>query len=251
MWKSSNIQIVWFAVNADSVDAPSAYKALTGNEVDGFEKNRVPSQKSPFLSRAFGVTDSKSSRVQVSPGRVDWFIEPQSQDDDLPYEKLLDTKAAIESARETIEGLAGELIGDVTRVSVVTRLIREVATPDEANHGLVEICGIPLAPEGLKDLAFQANKRKRLTSGVEINRLARFSIETASVIMLAVNQNTGQAVQTSPQKNEKYAVRVDLDFNTVPSGTVFGIAQQKELFGALFDETLAASEKPSIDIFNK
>jgi hypothetical protein len=248
VWKSSNIQVVWFVSDADGVDASRAFKALTGNEADGFERNRVLSQRAPFHARAHGAQDGKQYRIQTSPGRVDWFIEPHLQEDESPYERLFDTKEAICSIHDAIRELPDELFGDATRVSVVTTLIEEVATPDEANMSFIELCGIPVSHIGLSDLVFQSNKRKKITESIVINRIFKFSTETITRVLMSLDHQSGRVGQMHPEKNMNHAVRIDLDINTVPSGDLMNPDQQKKVFAQLFEETLAVSTSPSIKI---
>jgi len=246
MWKARSIQVGWFVTNSSDVPVEKLFEALTDQEPDSYMKNRVPNPQFPFLSNATGVSDTEINTINVEPGRVFWIIEPMVEVNDPPFPNLLNIKPTLGEIQNRIRGLDGDLLGETTRLTILSTLIFTMNSIVNVNRKLVKMCNITLNPEGLNELQIRLNRRKKIKGGVEINRLANFSTVQSSLVMK--NMQTGDEVLTN---EKKYAVQVQLDFNTVPTGKVFSVKQQQSIFQTLCNETLIFVKNPHISFFNK
>ena len=244
MWKARSIQVGWFVTNSSDVPVEKLFEALTDQEPDSYMKNRVPSPQNPFLSSATGLSDNEKNTVRVEPGRVNWFVEPKLIESDPPYSKLLEIKPTLGEIRNSILKLDSKLLGETTRLTIVSTFVFPVTSLDSANRKLAKMCELSLTPKGLNDLFIRLNRRKMLRKGEEINRVASYSIETSSLVMQ--NIQTGNTVKT----HNRFAVKVQSDFNTVPKGRVYNIEMQQDILQILMNETLAFADNPTIGYFN-
>ncbi len=250
MWNASAFQVVWFVSDPSHVDASCVYTELTGAEPDQTEKNRILTTQNQFLTRAQGVVNGILNDVRVGAGRVDWFITMHLEADELQFEKLLPTKQSLNMIQDTTSKTNNDrILGAVTRLSVISTLKKPVKTMGEACCILVDMCRIPLKPDGLSDFSFQANRKTRIVGGVEINRLARFSAAIEQRVMMSIDGKQQKIFNYSPQDGVRYAVEVMLDFNTVPSEEEFTASEQRQIFGALLKESAAAAD-PTLDMFD-
>ncbi|MCY3725269.1 MAG: hypothetical protein OXF95_01375 [Rhodobacteraceae bacterium] len=244
MWKARSIQVGWFVTNSSGVPVEKLFEALTDREPDSFMKNRVPNPQYPFLSNATGVSDTEINTINVEPGRVFWIIEPRIEVSDPPFPKLLEIEPTIEKIRNRILELDGGLLGETTRLTIISTLILTMNSIADVNRKLVNMCDINLNPEWLNELQIRVNRRKKIIRGIDINRIAKFSTVQSSLVMK--NMQTGDEVLT----NEKYAVQVQLDFNTVPTGKLYSVKQQQNIFQILCNETLFFVNNPHISSFS-
>ncbi len=243
MWNANCFQVVWFVTNVDSVDASIVYGALTDQEPDNVIKNKLLNQKSQFLSSAIGVSCDQKNSVEVKPGRVDWFIEPQLEENDPPYSKSLKVHSCLEGIRKKILELDDVIIGEATRLAIVTVLISPMRSIDEATNALVKMCKIPFSSGNLMDLSLQFNRIKQVDNEVVINRLTQFSVETSVLSQVMMNMQSGQT--NSIRMDERFAIRAQLDINTMPTGQIFSFERQQLLFQALLDETVLLANEPT------
>ncbi|MCY4308936.1 MAG: hypothetical protein OXC57_11805 [Rhodobacteraceae bacterium] len=242
-WYASRFQVVWFVDDKFNVTASKVFEELTNQEPDHTSRNPNPTPNDPYLSKARGLSHDLQHRVQVVPGRVNWFIESVIEKNELPKSKKLEIKPNLKLIRNRISELNESLIGTTNRLSVVSTIFSPGTSLLAANRKIVELCNLPLCPEEVQDLSLQLNIKKR-KENVEINRLARFSVQTN--YSLLVDALTNQTIQ----RKEQHVLEVVLDFNTVPSDQTFDLKQQKHIFGILLDETDAVIKGSNIEFFN-
>lgn len=245
MWDASSFRVVWFVRKPSHVDASRVYRELIKQEPDRTETNRIVTQDNQFSSRSQGIVDGIRNEIRVGVGRVDWLTSIHFEADESQFERLLPTEWWLDRIQRATSGIEADVLGKVTRLSVISTLLNPVGTMGEAIQSLVEICRVPLEPDGLLDFLFQANRRKKVAGEVEINRIGVFSAVTSQSVMVSINE---RQVLTYPDNNISYAVQAMFDFNTVPIETEFSIEEQRQIFGELLRETAIASD-PTIDMF--
>lgn len=243
MWKASQFQVVWFPSDIDRIEISNIYKLLTNKEPDGYESHKVPNPNNPFLSRAYGEVNGRLNNVHLNTGRIDWFFEPVHEVGCDPYLYLLDIVPNLEYIRSQIQKLDGTIIRNVTRISVVSTIIKPMSSFLSASKYLTKLCRIDIEPKNLHEFSLQVNRRKLVTDKVEINRLVRFFVEENTWLDFQIGNNT-TVLSTPIQKN--YATKIILDFNTVPTGHTYNTDEQRNLFNDLLNETVSVANKPNI-----
>ena len=210
----------------------------------------MPTPQATFFSQANGVINSVLHNIRVNPSRVDWFITSPMEDDDSPYEELMDVDVQLELIRERLSRLEVGTFKNVTRVSLVTGLNQSVADAEEANRKIIDLCQLPLQATGLHDLSFQFNRRGQFGDGTTlINRLGKVSAEMLSKMAMQVAQDNGANGQFMTTGEVYHSVSVMLDFNTVPTGDAILDATQLAIFADLIEETKRAATDPSGNFF--
>lgn len=216
-------------------------------EPDTSQNNKVPSPQAPFLSSANGVKSGFNYAVKVGPGRVDMTVGSRVPDDpNLENSSLIDVGETLKTFVENVERGALDLIGRVTRVSIVSTLDLPCSNKAEANESFMKLSSMPVEVEGAEDLIFQFNKRKMVRGDTQINRLIKYETEESRLVSFKIDPQTGQPIGTGPVADARYSVLVTTDINTVPTGEVFDSNWQKDLFSEIASESKSLSENPAV-----
>ncbi len=248
MWQSRDIQVVWFPVTEiDGKGALNIYKSLLDKEPDGFENHRILQPQAPYFGRAYGQNLGIIHQVTVRPGRVDWQLEPFPDEDTDPFSNLFETQPTLKKINKMIQNMDGKLIGEVTRISVVSKLLQPQDSPEKAQNNLLKLCKIDLVAKDLSDLMIHINKTKFISNTVVINRLVKYSI--ANAIEIKVDSTTGEPIEHHKPSNVIFGTVVNLDFNTVPSGQIYKTKEQRKIFDKLIDETTNFAKNPDVGFF--
>ena len=164
-----------------------------------------------------GVVGGNGLTVQSQSNRVDWMLTAGKQ---APNEPSQNTIGSLSDALETLLDVAKrwlKVCPPSNRLAFGAGLVRQVS---DGRRGCKEILrflpNLNLSLDNALDLVYQINRRKESASGtgMTINRISKWSVVQINTIGLTVS-DAGASI--SPPEQERYARRLDLDINTVPS----------------------------------
>ena len=164
-----------------------------------------------------GMVGDNGLTVQSQSDRIDWMLTVGKQ---IPNEPPRNTIGSLSDALETLLGVAKrwlKVCPPSNRLAFGAGLVRQVS---DGRRGCEEILqflpNLNLSLDNASDLVYQINRRKKSASGtgMMINRIGKWSVIQINTIGLTVS-DAGTSI--SPPEQERYARRLDLDINTVPS----------------------------------
>lgn len=236
MWQANTVQLALFCTTVDGLDAEELFNLGFNQAPETSQKSRTISALNPFLSVAAGVFDGLQYVVQIQAGRLDVVVSSNpSADINLDAAmKTFDCAIVLGRVVAFIGGIAPKNLQAV-RVALVAQLLHPVPTYSDAAEIVGGMLGIDVVRDDMSDLLFQVNRRKRLQSGHEVNRLVRLGVYSLDVIMSQMVQGGGQ-MQVS-----QLAASLMLDFNSVPLPVIFAPNTQVIVAQQLSDEILAVA----------
>jgi hypothetical protein len=232
IWPLQSLQIAWFLTSVEGIRAQAVFEAIFGEEPQNIQTNKLPNPANPFFGVASGAVDGIQGQVQVQPGRVDLVLTPPNDDptQDLP---LFDAHTTIS---KIVEQIKKPSFPPAFRCAMVANLAHPAPDLQAAADIFVQTTGITLPMSDVSDLILQLNRRKHLSSTIELNRLMRYSIANFQSFVIEMIPNIGMPGQTVPISKQTFATMLALDFNTVPNGKTF----EGEEINTIFDQ--AATE---------
>ncbi len=166
----------------------------------------------------------------VRPDRVDWALQPLPPSPSVKP-PVLPTITPASDALAALGRVVESWLGSgppVVRMAFAPTLIGPVADLQTGVSELAERIPIPLryTPDST-DFLYQVNRRRssQFSPAVSINRLAKWSVMEASLLML----DLGSKTPVPRDASLAFARRLELDINTIPtaaalegSGSIFG-----------------------------
>jgi hypothetical protein len=242
-WDALTIQMVWFAGDARRANAAKLYAAFVGTEPDSFQSNKAPTPPVLHLSAASGNFNGRTIAVTVQPSRVDIVVQ-RTGDSNSDRPDLLENSGQIVLELVKKAKAIGEELNSVTRLALVSTLIRPTDNHAEANETMAGLVGLKLPQYDVTDLAFQINSRVPLdeTSGILVNRYLKFGVATFQ----SVTVDFGNQV-VSPRNVESFGASLALDVNILPSFTPLSEEMQSKVWKKLADETMKLRQVGTLD----
>jgi hypothetical protein len=213
MLQAQNIQLSYFAPEAQDVNAQKLFTSFFGFEPDMVQSNRTPTPDAPFYSSSTGGGGDFSPRVQVLPGRIDIFQLPRTTgvEQSLP---LFDPVVQLDRFK-----LSAKMLGypgvRVSRIAIQTQLFRLFPSIGEVSEFLLEQADFKEAYRGGTDLQLQLNIRKPLNawSGREMNRIVTL---TQNVFQKVQLQFPGPHMGAQPVAINEFGAGILIDINSAP-----------------------------------
>jgi hypothetical protein len=231
LWNAQSIQFVWFLTTTDGIRVDALFEAFSGDEPNSVQRNKVPGPGNPFLGVAAGQIGIYQAQVQLQPGRLDLVVHADEIPnlDDIP---VLETGAVLDRIYSALASNE-QLLPDAVRLALVCNLLKPVETAEEGRAIATGLLSLDPALTDFTDLMFQINRKKKLQSGVSINRLLRWNTLTLQSFVLNM---PGQQGVITPALKEKHAAALMLDINTVVEQRVFAGTQQVPIFKEMIEE---------------
>lgn len=215
---SRTVQFAWFVNDTSKLKAAELFKALTGEEADTVNQNRVPSPAAPYLSSSKRTQGSTTTTLNVSPGRVDVFVQAD-QTPDLAHSGLvtINAKETLLQYMNLIQNAAEFDFSGVYRVAVVCNLIDTFDQYGEAKAAFFKRIGMKIIDGDVSDLAFQVNKRFNYDQvGLSINRLFSMNIEHFQQVQVLGGALPMSFLTGGRVVNEAFILSCNIDINNVP-----------------------------------
>jgi hypothetical protein len=212
---TQSVQFAWFVSDTTNLVADGLMQNMLDLQPDTVQTNRVPSPEAPFLSSAVRAEGKFKFILNVSPGRVDLYVQPQV-DGSSPTLPLIDAREGITLVLDALRRNSPVGLTSVYRCAVVCIFLDREESSESANTAFARKVGIP-AVHGAIDQNFTINVRKRLPEAIcEVNRILHYSvdkIQQMEVMNLASGRfdvNNGRVVA------ETYFIRTAIDVNNIP-----------------------------------
>lgn len=219
---------------------------LLGLEPDVMQSNRTPNPQMPFLSSAARAENDLKFTLNVSPGRIDIFVQPAT-DLNKQIIPVINAKKALDAVTKRLERKGALDLKNVYRFAVVCAFLDQMANLDTVNKAFFDKVGLPYMA-GATDQSLSLNVRKNI-GGIkpEVNRLVRFSVDMLQQLeMIAggpgpIDLNNGRVI------NEALFLRSSIDVNSVPMSAEFiDPAQMLAMAKAFSGEVISLYEMKSV-----
>lgn len=246
-YKVMQVQLVWFCIDTSKYEAADLYRSFSGAEPDSSNRNRLPNPASPFFSQAAGGNKDFQATVQVASGRIDLILTP-------PVSSLSST-AAIPSMKadedftryyERVSEASSSVFGNAYRFGASLTIAEPKDDRNSAAIFFGQKVGISHSTESLLDLVFQANARKILAGGENLNRLTRNSVEAYQLVTVPALPFGIQSASLQHVSREEWAVVTHFDFNTVPESSAISTERMKPLMLEVLGELMESKKSISI-----
>ena len=233
-----NFQLAWWGSQvADDVPA-QIVKTLTNKDPD-------LNQKSPVQSMAAGTTKSLAIRAQMTPGRLDVFVQASVQ---TPMVTSIPLMASLSEPVDLVKPhlpAVSALIGDVRRLAFVCSQFEEFRSVEDAFKATASRAPVNIPFCDGSDFILQVNRKKMsaVQAGLELNRVLKWSSER---IVFQMNDLLGLSTR------EFHASSFQVDINTVPDprGNPYSAAEQETIFSDLIsigEQLLATHDIASLN----
>lgn len=232
MTSALNIQLSSFLSEFTSFRLNEFAEQVFGSEPDVFQRNKVPNQQAPFLAIAKREVGDKAIVIQLQPGRLNFFLESLAAREDSPL-PVFDFDSNLELLLTAFD--AASDIPVSTRVACNVTTVELYDSLPDALGGFGQLTGIDL-PEFSTDVVFQMNARSRI-GDVDINRIMAANVVEHRKLQITISPDS-QA--THSLGDYFYGLQLTCDFNTVPSGRIFNMNEQKNLMRDLANLTRSA-----------
>lgn len=222
---AQSVQFAWFVVDTSEMKADTLMKGILALDADTVQSNRAPSTQMPFLSSATRVEGQLKFILNVSPGRVDLFIQPAADPVDINF-PMLDAKLAFAAVIAGLERKGALGLPNVYRFAVVCAFLETVPSLEDANVAFFEKVGLPCIA-GAVDQNFSLNLRKSFNEPkIEVNRLVRYSVDIFQQLEM-ISHTSGLADFSGGRVvKESHFLRSTIDVNNVPKNSVIFDAGQ-------------------------
>ncbi|GGE17840.1 hypothetical protein SAMN05421774_105315 [Gemmobacter megaterium] len=219
-FSAQSVQFAWFVVDTSTMMADTLMKGILALDADTVQSNRVPSPQMPFLSSATRVEGKLKYTLNVSPGRVDLFIQPAADPTDGLF-PMMDAQHAFASVIGGLERKGSLSLPNVYRFAVVCAFLDAAAGLEDANVAFFKKVGLPYLA-GATDQDFSLNLRKSIDEPrVEMNRLVRYSVDLVQQLEMIAPASGFANLSNSRLIRELYFLRSTIDVNNVPTNSVF------------------------------
>ncbi len=218
-WDVDGLRVTLFRPGGGGVPS-SLWEEVTGRSPESIDSR--PQQQ---MTTVRGDVGGNTFTLAIRPERADWLVHPrivQSGGLSLltqPESSVSLLGAATESSLKSL--------GPIHRLAYGVSLIRLTDSDEAAILELSRFLTHVDLSAGGSDLLFQINRRRRLTSSVTVNRLAKWSVGTIGGIQVDLASPALVNAQ-----DPLYVRKLDLDMNTVP-GAAIGKDRVPELLEAL------------------
>lgn len=232
---AQSVQFAWFVTDTSGLAAASLMVDVLALDPDIVQTNRTPSPQMPFLSSASRAEGQLKFVLNVSPGRVDLFIQSATEPNETPI-PVIDARQAFDSVIKGLERKEAVGLKNVYRFAVVSNFLEQKENLEASNRAFSEKVGIPYIG-GAMDQSFGLNVRKAI-DGIEgeVNRLVRYSVDTLQQLEMIApapgvfDFNNGRIIK------ESFFLRTAIDVNNVPVNAVFFDAPQILMMSKAFSQ---------------
>lgn len=212
---AESVQFAWFLSDTSGLAAGDLMNGLLGLEPDVTQSNRTPNPQMPFLSSAARIENNFQFVLNVSPGRIDLFVQPAAGSDKQGFPQI-DAQQAFEIVIRFLERKGTVDLQNVYRFAVVCAFLDEMENLEIVNKAFFDKVGMRCMT-GATDQNFSINVRKYF-DGIkpEVNRLVRYSVDQLKQLEMiamgpgAINLNNGRVV------SEIFLLKTVIDVNSVP-----------------------------------
>ena len=213
-WQAESCRLTVFPAEGFDIGRPDWWQQLVGEPPEVYNiqpKTGGLEQRGPY--------EGDQLVMVARAGRIDWVHTPLPQVD-----QQTDALLTIGSFPETSERFCRLLqqwipeVSDVARLAFGAVLLLPVTDRVEGYKQLQPyLPDVRLDPEGSSDFSYQINRARDSSSGpggLKINRLSKWSVAVVQHVTVSLGVGTAERYH-GPQK---FACRVEVDINTVPSG---------------------------------
>jgi hypothetical protein len=239
-WLAESLRLTAFTTSdPDMTGLSGSWKALVGDDPDAVEvrpKERVVQESGPFHEATL--------TFRHLPLRIDWILRPSDMTSELWATVCRFTAGEIQTFVElTKRWLA--TAPEIKRLAFGAVLNDPVSSHDEGYAKLSSYLPFDVDLEA-RNFVYQINRRRdsRLgVPGLQINRLSKWSCLERRMAQLMV----GETTTVSENAPSNFAVRLEVDINTVPEyPESLEPGNLVDLFGEFVDLGLEIAERGDI-----
>ncbi len=240
LWETQSIQAAWFLAGIDDVDVEFIYRGLFGVQPDTMQVNRVPGPTNPFLGVATGNLNRWQAVLQLQPGRLDLYVQPDPNAPDGNIPPTLNSEEVIGWLRATLFQKS-EYFPSSIRLAFICNFLKKTDDIEAARDEVAHLLNLDERLTSYSDLVFQLNKRRMIgTPAIEVNRLLRWA--TVGFHSVVFNNPMGAGLHSALSTLEKHAASLMVDVNTVVGSKIFAKQEQATIFGDMISEALRLGE---------
>lgn len=232
VWQTETLRFSFLGAPDASTDLIT-FESLTGHEAES-----VTTKKSQNLRNEDGVWEDLHLIIAVQPGRIDVVLNPRNIEEtgdgpSLPHiGDVGDISERLASLFSSIK------MPKSARLAVGAKLNLATDSQSDSIIQLTKYAPFLQVDRDCIDVVFQQNKPKKIKqSGIELNRLTKWS----QLVMQFVQMPVGEVSGFVPHTITKNFLQLELDINTsitapLPHPDAYG-----PIIAAMFDELKAAA----------
>lgn len=215
---SRTVQLAWFVNDTSKLQAAELFRTIFKEEADTVNQNRVPSPTAPYLSSAKRSEGKATTTLNVSPGRIDLFIQPEQVADVVPSGlATIDAKQTLLHSLELIRSATDFSLPGAYRIAVVCNFIEVFDQYSATKAAFFKRLGLQNIDGDVWDLAFQINKRFNYEpAGLSVNRLFSMNIELFQQVQVLGGSPALTFLSNGRVVNEAFILSYNIDLNNVP-----------------------------------
>ncbi|MGP4752853.1 hypothetical protein [Agrobacterium pusense] len=237
LWDTQSLQIAWFLASMEGVNVETIYSGLFGKEADSVQRSKVPTATNPFLGVASGAILSWQVVLQLQPGRLDLYVQPDPNNlSDVP--PVINSDIVI-GWMEQILREKSDSFPPAIRLAFICNFLKTAPDLESSRREIAKLIDLDERITSYSDLLFQLNRR--CESGVpqiQLNRLLRWS----TIVFQMLANATNMPVATE----EKHASSLMVDVNTVINGQIFTKVEQVPIFNSMISQIRRLGEERTV-----
>ena len=221
IWGIQLCQAVWYTTGQPPAIG-ELFRELVGTPA-------ASTQTTPGISLATGQDLGSTFRLQLQPGRIDFFEHAAGGAAFAQLPVFSDFAMALQNFRGRLRRAT---VGDVGRVALIVTMAHPSVTGREALDLVLTKIGIDLPFRDVSDFIFQINRRRHFAwdDKLEMHRVLKWSADVFQVVQLNF-VGAGAALRT--QNVASFVVDVS---NALVDGRSFNQAEQISMFEEVGDE---------------
>jgi hypothetical protein len=243
-WEAEALRCSFFMLPNATPDILQTWIRVFGCAPQAYNQN--PPGAAPSAA-ASGIIGEYEATITSQTGKLDLTLSPSSDafEPKAAPPRIVDVSAGVQTLKAYAEKLI--LNQSLARIAINLHLTQFVSDEAEARDLFEQESGVTVPSSEASDLVFQYNVRKaRAEAGAVLNRIWRLSTATKAIMQLQFVAGSSHA--PTVLSDERYAVDLVIDVNTVPVPIVASDKIAATLV-ALFDEAhlILASGRAALD----
>lgn len=213
-WRAEQFRLTVFPMPGATARASEWWEAVMASPPD-----ETTSNPKKGTTKVVGILEPGQLVLQLQPARIDWLFVLGDLDSTVPLQEPPNLGPVTEAVR-TFSDVAERWLGrndtpEIARIAFGAILYREEPDRRSAYVRLPDYVPVRVDPDS-SDFLFQINlpiDSRAGVDGIRINRLSKWSVASYNIVTLRV---AGHGVIPEGIPQPLYALRLELDINTMP-----------------------------------